>query len=246
MSYVVMPKNDWEDILDSVKSKTQKYKPLVSGEVAGEIGSISGDIAKVEQVVNYPTITENGSYEILPDSGKVMSKANVKVAVPVRYDEGYSVGKQDGYTEGYQQGVTDTEPNLIPLNATENKAYTPSGDVDGYSSVTVNVPLRYDEGYSAGHGAGLAEGKEIGRQEGYDDGYQKGYNDNQPVTESLTVSENGVYTPRDGVDGYNKVTVNVTDADTVGGWHFAVKDDGIPPTSVVSNTLTFVYNKNGG
>lgn len=37
--------------------------------------------AKEEQEVTYPTITQNGSYEILPDEGKVMSKAIVEVDV---------------------------------------------------------------------------------------------------------------------------------------------------------------------
>lgn len=36
--------------------------------------------------------------------------------------------------------VPSDEPNIQPLNVTENGTYTPSGDVDGYGPVTVNVP----------------------------------------------------------------------------------------------------------
>lgn len=157
---------------------------------------------KEEQEVNFPTITENGSYEILPDSGKVMSKATVEVAVPERYDEGYSAGKSDGYDEGYQKGVTDTEPNLVLLTATENKEYVPEGDVDGYSSVTVNVPLKYDEGYS--------EGFTEGKSEGYNEGYQASQDSIVLQEKSVDVTENGTteVTPDDG-KYLSKVNVNV-------------------------------------
>jgi hypothetical protein len=42
MSYVVMPENDWRNILNSVRSKTEKNSPLLSGEVSSEIDSIVG------------------------------------------------------------------------------------------------------------------------------------------------------------------------------------------------------------
>lgn len=42
MSYAVMPLTDWQNILDSVKTKTGKSATLVSGSVAVEIDSISG------------------------------------------------------------------------------------------------------------------------------------------------------------------------------------------------------------
>ena len=42
MSYVVMPKADWQDILNSVRAKTGKSGSLVSGAVPAEIDSIGG------------------------------------------------------------------------------------------------------------------------------------------------------------------------------------------------------------
>ena len=36
-----------------------------------------------------------------------------------------------------------------------------------------------------------------------------------------------------------------TNADTVDGWHFAVRDDGTPPPSGVTNTMTLVYTAGG-
>lgn len=61
------------------------------------------------------------------------------------------------------------------------------------------------------------------------------------------ISEKGVTVPDSAsLDDYASYVSQIINADTVDGWHFAVRDDGTPPTSAVSNTLTFVYNKNGG
>lgn len=43
--------------------------------------------------------------------------------------------------DGYSQVVVNVQPNLTTLTATENKTYTPTAPVQGFSSVTVNVPV---------------------------------------------------------------------------------------------------------
>ena len=63
MSYAVMPLSDWKNILASVKNKTGKSGALVSGDVSGEIDSISG----------------GGGYEDIPsyqfkEAGRVIGK----------------------------------------------------------------------------------------------------------------------------------------------------------------------------
>lgn len=114
-------------------------------------------------------------------------------------------GYDEGYQSGYQQGLEDAEPNLEVLNATENnKEYTPSDDFDGFSSVTVNVPERYDEGYNKG----FTDGKTEGYEEGHTEGYNKGVEDTEPDLRELTATENITYEPN-GFDGYSSVVVNV-------------------------------------
>lgn len=201
-------------------------------EILDMIGDLpeAGGGAKEEQEKTL-NVTENGSYEITPDEGKVFSKATVNVEVPERYDEGYSAGKQDGYTEGYQKGFDDNEPVFETLNATENKEYVPSENADGFSSVTVNVPLRYDEGYNDG----FTEGK----QNGYNEGYQA--SQDSIKLQEKTVNQNGEVVADSGYTGLSKVNVNVTDADTVDGWHVNVLSDGSNPENITVPTITFVY-----
>lgn len=62
---------------------------------------------------------------------------------------------------------------------------------------------------------------------------------------SLICESNGNYniTPDDGhVISSVTIEVDVTNADTVDGWHISVRDDGTPPPSGTTNTVTFVYN----
>lgn len=121
-----------------------QIKDSLVGKAAG------GEKPEQEKTVQ---ITENGITKIVPDEGKVLSKATVEVSVPERFDEGYSVGKQDGYTEGYStgkeegytegynKGFDDNKPVVELLEITENGTYTAPDGVDGYSPVSVNVPI---------------------------------------------------------------------------------------------------------
>ncbi len=60
--YVVMPKNDWQNIVDATKSKSGTSDKLKSGEVAPKILNI-----KTEPTLQNKVITENGTYTA--DSG---------------------------------------------------------------------------------------------------------------------------------------------------------------------------------
>ena len=73
-----------------------------------ESGGVGGDgTAKPEQTKTIE-VTENGTYKITPDSGKVLSSATAKVNVPERYDEGFAEGKEEGYNEGYNKALPIT------------------------------------------------------------------------------------------------------------------------------------------
>lgn len=73
-----------------------------------------GGNAKEEQEKSLD-VTENGNYDIFPDSGKVLSKASVKVNVPI--------------PEGY-----------VKPNGTKEITENGTHDVTEYASVNVNVP----------------------------------------------------------------------------------------------------------
>ena len=136
--------------------------------------------------------------------------------------------------------------NLESLTVTANGTYQPTGDVDGYDRVTVNVPERIPvtESLSVTENGSY---EPTGGVDGYDrvtvavpptipdiesltvtangvytasgDGYNPvtvNVPERQPITESLSVTENGTYTPPSGVDGFNSVTVDVPSSPPTG------------------------------
>ncbi len=135
-------------------------------------------------------------------------------------------GKPDGGGGG---GV------ITGLSISANGTYTATGGVDGYSPVEVSVPEQKPE-ESFNVSPSITE-QTVTPQEGYvfstgtvaavtstiDGNIQAGniksgvtilgvegtYTAPAPVTESLSVSINGTYTPGTGVDGFSVVSVDV-------------------------------------
>ena len=99
---------------------------------------------------------------------------------------------------GMKAGGGGREPVLENLFVQSNGIYTPNAGVDGFDIVDVSVeqaPVddRYGEGYD----------------QGYDQGYEEGRAAATPSLTSLHVSQNGHYTPDDGIDGFGSVEVDV-------------------------------------
>lgn len=92
------------------------------------------------------------------------------------------------------------------LSVTENGTYTASGNVDGYSPVTVNVPAPEPVTESLSVTANGTYTPEQG-VDGFDS-VSVAVPATVPVISSLTVSEDGTYTAPSGTDGYSPVTVN--------------------------------------
>lgn len=80
---------------------------------ADSIAEIESGLPQQEKTIE---ITENGSYEVVPDEGYAMSKVTATV------------------------GITIPEPVVEALEIVENGTYTAPEGVDGYNPITVNVP----------------------------------------------------------------------------------------------------------
>lgn len=128
--------------------------------------------------------------------------------------QGQTVADSDtfrSYADKIRAIETAADPVLTNLNVTENGNYTPSAGVDGFSSVSVNVPdvppvLQDKE---------VTENGEYTADNGYDGLNKVTVNVPEPVVQPLEVIENGEYTPSSGVDGFSSVKVNVPDIPAV-------------------------------
>lgn len=136
------------------------------------------------------TLTENGTFPAADDDLDGFS--SVKVAVP-------------------PSGAV-----LVEKEITENGDYDPlDDDADGYSAVSVDVPNSYaaeDEGKVVDGGELVSQTSRTISENGT---FDTTLNDEVIVDaagdlEHLSVTENGVYTPGTGVDGFDQVTVNVS------------------------------------
>ena len=105
-------------------------------------------------------ITKNGTTEVIPDEGKVLSKVSVSVDVPTKTAKTQSLEvtenglyvPEPGY-DGFSGVFVDVQtktPNIRPLEIAENGTYTALDGVDGYSPVTVNVSI--PDGYIVPNG----------------------------------------------------------------------------------------------
>lgn len=120
----------------------------------------------------------------------------------------------------------DTQTREVTYTESGEYEITPDdGKVISKATVKVEVPERYDEGYG----------------DGKVDGYAEGYTASQNARQEKTFVENGEYTPDDGYSGFSKVTVNVTNVDTIDGWHVDVRSGSSEPPSGTVNTITFGY-----
>ena len=122
------------DLADKIRAKngTTEGLDFFDGDFSEAVDNIEKPKEEQEKTL---TVTENGAYEAIPDAEKVFSKVNVDVAVPLRYDEGYS----DGY-EASQNSITLQEKTV-----TENGEVTADEGYTGLSKVDVNVPERKEE-----------------------------------------------------------------------------------------------------
>lgn len=132
---------------------------------------------------------------------------------------------------------------LEPLSVTANGDYTPSGSVDGYSSVHVAVSgsvlttksITQNGTYNASQDDADGYSSVVVNVSGGGGG---------AVVQPLSVTQNGTYTPPSGVDGYAPVTVNVSgggggltkimtqgQVSTTSNYATAYFDSGIDPSS---------------
>ena len=126
------------------------------------------------------------------------------------------------------------EPVLETLNVKDNGTYRPNTGVDGFDIVEVNVPKEHHNVTSksiTSNGVYNSEGDEVWNS------VDVSVPERVPVLDSLNVTDNGTYTPEIGVDGYDRVTVNVLKE------HHNVVSKSITANGVYNSTGDEVWNR---
>ncbi len=120
------------------------------------------------------------------------------------------------------KAIERVEPTIKPLEITENGEYSAPEGVHGFNPVNVNVPLKYEEGYT--------------------DGYQA--SQDSITLQEKTITENGEFVTDEGFTGMSKVIVAVpvkeeqekTVEITKNGTTEVVADEGKSMSKVTVNT----------
>ena len=208
--------------LDATITKNGVYSWIPKG-LGFESAKINVNVltAEINNQEKNITITQNGQTEIVPDTDYTgLSKVSVNTAINTDeyYNEGYDKGKEDG--------INEQKRKLTDITITENGSYSRE---DGYSSITVDVPIpeihnqTKDELITANNKkytytpdkdyTGIGELNVMVQipdqpiyEEGYNKGKEDGINEQKSKLTDIEIVGNGNYERQ---DGYKSIVVNV-------------------------------------